>query len=134
MTATIQLPGRPRPLRVPAPRWAARHPPPVSRQAYAAAHVAVLGDGSIDWPSTMGFREHLWAHGFAVAEAMDTAQRGTGLSFEQAAELIRRSAALARQRGAVVACGAGTDQLPGRRPDGLHSLPAIVAAYQEQVA
>jgi hypothetical protein len=40
----------------------------------------------------MLFRDHLWAHGFGVAEAMDTAQRGMGLSWEQAKELISRSA------------------------------------------
>jgi hypothetical protein len=129
MTATIALPGRARPVPVPAAPWAASHPAPRSRRVYAAAHVAALPDGSIDWPSTMGFREHLWAHGFAVAEAMDTAQRGTGLPWEQAAELIRRSAALAGRRGAAVAAGAGTDQLP---PGRAHSLTAIAGAYEEQ--
>ena len=57
----------------------------------------------------MRFRDHLWAHGFGVAEAMDTAQRGMGLSWGQARELIARSA-VAPARGAL-ACGAGTDQL-----------------------
>src|SRR5262249_13773698 len=75
-------------------------------------------------------REHLWAHGFAVAEAMDTAQRGMGLSWPQARELIARSAARAAELGASVACGAGTDQLP----PGEHSLADIIAAYEEQVA
>ena len=72
----------------------------------------------------MRFREHLWAHGFGVAEAMDTAQRGMGLSWEQARELIARSAAraAARRLGAL-ACGAGTDQLAGAAD---HSLPAII--------
>jgi len=60
---------------------------------------------------------------------MDTAQRGMGLSFEQATELIRRSAARAGELGAVIASGAGTDQLPG----GPHSLAAIIGAYTEQV-
>src|SRR5712691_4872764 len=129
MTATIVLPGRARPLAGRPGPWAASHPPPTSRRVYAAAHVAAFPDGTIDWPSTMGFREHLWAHGFAVAEAMDTAQRGMGLDWGQAAELIRRSAALAAQRGAVLACGAGTDQLPGA---GAHDLAAIVSAYAEQ--
>ena len=60
---------------------------------------------------------------------MDTAQRGMGLSWAQARELITRSAARAAERGAVIACGAGTDQLaPGRHP-----LAAIVAAYQAQL-
>ena len=51
----------------------------MSRKVFAAAHVAaVAGPGGapvIDWESTLRFREHLWAHGFGVAEAMDTAQR-----------------------------------------------------------
>src|SRR5881397_2550205 len=51
----------------------------------------------------------------AVAEAMDTSQRGMGFDWPTARELIRRSVAEARTvRGAVLASGAGTDQLaPG---------------------
>ena len=68
------------------------YPPLTSRKVFAAAHVAaVAGPGgapAIDWESTLRFREHLWAHGFGVAEAMDTAQRGMGLSWQQASELI----------------------------------------------
>ncbi len=60
-----------------------------SRKAYAAAHVvadplAENGWGvraAIDWDTTLRFREHLWSHGFGVAEAMDTAQRGMGLDW-----------------------------------------------------
>jgi hypothetical protein len=87
----------------------------------------------------MGFREHLWAHGFGIAEAMDTAQRGMGLSWTVAAELITRSAErLAKHRAAgtltimtsALACGAGTDQLPDGEN---HSLAAIARAYQEQM-
>jgi Protein of unknown function (DUF993) len=48
------------------------------RTAYAAAHVAAdpfaCVNTAIDWDATLAFRRHLWAHGFAVAEAMDTAQ------------------------------------------------------------
>jgi hypothetical protein len=96
---------------------------------YAAAHVAALDDAVIDWDSTMRFREHLWAHGFGVAEAMDTAQRGMGLSWAQARELITRSAAVLG-RGAL-ACGAGTDQLA----DGSsYPIPRIVEAYLSQMA
>ncbi len=70
-----------------------------------------------------------WRHGFGVAEAMDTAQRGTGLSFGQAGELIAQSAARAAELGAVIASGAGTDQLAA----GVQPLTAIIAAYAEQV-
>jgi uncharacterized protein DUF993 len=129
MAAAIALPGRAAPVTVPDPGWADAYPPPLSRSVYAAAHVAANADGSIDWDSTMAFREYLWAHGFGLAEAMDTAQRGTGLSFGQARELIARSAARAGQLGTVIASGAGTDQLP----PGRHSLPAIVTAYGEQL-
>jgi hypothetical protein len=130
VTARIALPGRAGPLTVTAPPWAGHYPPPVTRRVYAAAHVAADAAGAIDWAATLAFRDHLWAHGFAVAEAMDTAQRGMGLSWPQARELIQRSAARAVQRGGGIACGAGTDQLPGDK----HPLPVIVAAYEEQVS
>ena len=129
MTAQIRLPGRPEPLLVADPGWARGYPPPVSRSAYAAAHVAARPDGEIDWEATMGFRDFLWDYGFGVAEAMDTAQRGMGLTWAQGQELIARSAARAAERGTVIACGVGTDQLP----PGPHSLSAIVAAYEGQL-
>jgi len=151
--AQIRLPGRDRPLVISEPGWAGRYPPPRCRRVFAATHVAATPDGDIDWESTMRVREHLWAHGFGVAEAMDTAQRGMGLSWAQARELIARSAARAAQwraewgaqrgaqrgaqwgaehgAGADLACGAGTDQLA----DGAgHGLRAIADAYAEQVA
>jgi hypothetical protein len=96
---------------------------------YAAAHVAARPGGEIDWESTMGFRDFLWDYGFGVAEAMDTAQRGMGLSWAQGQELIARSAARAAGRGGLLACGVGTDQLP----PGRHPLPAIIAAYEAQL-
>jgi Protein of unknown function (DUF993) len=92
--------------------------------------VAAHPDRTIDWPSTLAFRDHLWDHGFGVADAMDTAQRGMGLSWPQTQELIARTGARARERGGVLACGAGTDQLTG---GGVHALPDIVAAYREQL-
>jgi Protein of unknown function (DUF993) len=133
VTAQVWLPGS-GPLVIPEPGWAARYPPPTSRRVYAAAHVAAAPGRDrevIDWESTMRFRDHLWAHGFGVAEAMDTAQRGMGLSWDQASELIARSAALAAEREAPLACGVGTDQLP----DGENrSIARITAAYAEQLA
>jgi len=135
MTARITLPGRPEQLAVTPPPWAPGYPPPASRRVYAAAHVAATDGATIDWESTMGFRDYLWAHGFAVAEAMDTAQRGMGLSWAQARELIAASAARAAARRAAggyagIACGAGTDQLAAGES---HSLAAIVDAYAEQL-
>ncbi len=123
-----------------APRYAVTpQAPPRTRVAYAAAHVVAdplaaldpAAGGAIDWEATLAYRRHLWSLGFAVAEAMDTAQRGMGLSYADAQELIRRSAAEARAVGGLVACGAGTDQL---EPGAAHGLAAIERAYLEQCA
>lgn len=114
-------------------------PPAFSRIAYAAAHVVSdpLKDTrpwdapAIDWDATMAFRHHLWSLGFRIAEAMDTAQRGMGLDWAGAQELIRRSLAEARTvPGADLACGAGTDQLA---PLDARSLEDVIAAYEAQV-
>jgi Protein of unknown function (DUF993) len=112
--------------------------PSRSRVAYAAAHVvadplAANGPGApatLDWDATLAFRRHLWRHGLGVAEAMDTAQRGMGLDWAATRELIERTGAEARAGGGLLACGAGTDQLP----PGAADLEAIVAAYEEQCA
>jgi hypothetical protein len=128
--AEIRLPGRDEPLIIADPGWARGYPPPVSRSVYAAAHVAAQPGGEIDWEPTLAFRDFLWDYGFGVAEAMDTAQRGLGLSWTQARELIARSASRAAERGGAISCGVGTDQLA----PGAHPLPDIVAAYQEQLA
>jgi hypothetical protein len=136
MAARITLPGRAQPLDITPPGWAPGYPPPVSRRVYAAAHVASADGGDlIDWEATLGFREHLWAHGFAVAEAMDTAQRGMGLSWSLARELISSSAERAAARRAAgryadLACGAGTDHLAA---DGRHSSAVIIDAYTAQL-
>lgn len=116
-------------------RWVPDARPLRARRAFAAAHVVVdplaesPAGAALDWDATLAFRHHLWGCGLAVAEAMDTAQRGAGLSWPVARELIRRSAAEARAVGGRLAAGAGTDQLaPG---PGL-SLEAVEAAYAEQ--
>jgi hypothetical protein len=132
VTAAIQLPGRARPLVIPAPGWAASYPPPVSRRVFAAAHVAAADAETIDWEATLRFRDHLWAHGFGVAEAMDTAQRGMGLPWDLAKELIARSAARAASAsGGALAGGAGTDQLADGES---YPIPRIIDAYAEQMA
>jgi len=109
-----------------------------SRIGYAAVHVVCdpLADNSptldvaIDWEATLAYRRYLWSLGLAVAEAMDTAQRGMGLGWESAKELIRRSVAEARTvPGARLASGAGTDQL---EPGPGVTLAAVEAAYEEQ--
>ncbi|MEU1201037.1 dihydrodipicolinate synthase family protein [Streptomyces sp. NPDC005813] len=111
--------------------------PLASRTVYSAAHVVadpyadVSPDApaAIDWDATLAFRRHLWSHGLGVAEAMDTAQRGMGLDWAGAAELVRRSSAEARAVGGRIACGVGTDQLTGPA-----SLSEIRTAYEEQLA
>jgi uncharacterized protein DUF993 len=136
MSASIALPGRAAPVEITPPGWAAGYPPPVSRRVYAAAHVASVDGGDlVDWESTLRFREHLWAHGFAVAEAMDTAQRGMGLSWGLARELIastaeRAAAHRSAGRFAGLACGAGTDHLAAGRS---HSITQIIDAYGVQL-
>jgi hypothetical protein len=136
MNASISLPGRAAPVEVTAPAWAAGYPPPASRRVYAAAHVASIDGGDlVDWEATLRFRDHLWAHGFAVAEAMDTAQRGMGLSWGLARELIASTAerAAAHRRAgrfSGLACGAGTDHLAA---DGSHSITQIIGAYEVQL-
>ncbi|WP_405768443.1 dihydrodipicolinate synthase family protein [Streptomyces sp. NBC_01538] len=139
---TIQLPDASGTLRVYEPRATplALTPgtPFTSRTVYSAAHVVAdpYADGSpdspaaVDWDATLAFRRHLWSHGLGVAEAMDTAQRGMGLDWAGAAELIRRSAAEAKSVGGLIACGVGTDQLTGPGA----SLADIRKAYEEQLA
>ncbi|MEV5640687.1 dihydrodipicolinate synthase family protein [Streptomyces flaveolus] len=107
-----------------------------SRTVFSAAHVVADpyadttpdGPAAVDWDATLAFRRHLWSHGLGVAEAMDTAQRGMGLDWAGAAELIRRSAAEAKACGGRVACGVGTDQLTAG------TLAEVRAAYEEQLA
>ncbi|WP_420076410.1 dihydrodipicolinate synthase family protein [Streptomyces sp. JL3001] len=110
--------------------------PLTSRTVFSAAHVVAdpYADTSpdapaaVDWDATLAFRRHLWSHGLGVAEAMDTAQRGMGLDWAGAAELIRRSAAEAKAVGGRIACGVGTDQMAAG------SLGEVRAAYEEQLA
>jgi hypothetical protein len=112
--------------------------PVQSRVAYAAAHVVADpsrrsydGELAIDMGSTLAFRRHLWSLGFRVAEAMDTSQRGMGLTWFAAKELIRESCTEAKSVNGGIACGANTDQLPG---DSVTELDQIRAAYEEQCA
>jgi hypothetical protein len=118
-------------------RYAQGGEPPRSRLPYAAVHVVAdpLADTSpsspavIDWEPTLAFRRHIWSYGLGVAEAMDTAQRGMGLDWTAAKELISRSLAEAKSVGGKIVCGAQTDQLA---PGSARSLRDIEAAYEEQ--
>jgi len=112
---------------------------PFNRTVYAAAHIVIdplatadPWDASpvVDWQATLAFREHLYKLGFKVAEAMDTAQRGMGVDWPVARELIQRSLRHARTVDGDLACGVGTDQLAAG-PE--VTLAQIEAAYREQL-
>ena len=142
MAQTLNLPQQggvltPYTLR-PAPHYHAPAEPLRSRIFYSAAHVVAdpLADvtpqspAAIDWDATLAYRRYLWSLGLGIAEAMDTAQRGMGLDWGNAQELIRRTLAEARTSGGRVACGAGTDHL-APRPD--LTLEQVEQADAEQV-
>ena len=110
---------------------------PFTRKALAAAHVVADPfsakdpwlEAAIDWDATLAYRRHLWAWGFGVAEAMDTAQRGMGLDWRNSLDLIARTIGEARSiPGAEVWSGAGTDHAARSNLDG------VIAAYEEQCA
>ena len=112
-----------------------------NRIVFAAAHVVASplfevdpwrSGGVLDWDETLKYRHHLWDQGLHVAEAMDTAQRGMGLDWETAKELIERTVKEAKHHPLKprVVCGAGTDQF------GIEELKTedqIINAYSEQM-
>jgi hypothetical protein len=118
-------------------------PPPGpirSRIGFAAVHVVAdpLADinptleVALDWEATLAYRRYIWSLGLAVAEAMDTSQRGMGFHWETAKELIKRTVQEARSvSGAVLASGAGTDHL---EPSPRVTMADVEAAYEEQCA
>jgi hypothetical protein len=142
--ATIALPTKDRtlalyttgePLRFPSKAETAGF----NRIAYAAAHVVADPladidpwlDTAVDWDKTIAFRHYLWDLGLGVAEAMDTAQRGGGLDWLGAKELIRHALDAAKTRpGAKICCGVGTDHLEAAANV---SIDDIIRAYEEQI-
>lgn len=114
---------------------------PLTRTAFAAAHVVSdplaerapwQGSPAVDWENTLKFRHWLWDQGLGLAEAMDTAQRGMGVDWKTAKELIQRTMkdAKAHPMKPRVACGAGTDQKPLSE---LKTEDDILSAYREQM-
>jgi Protein of unknown function (DUF993) len=110
-----------------------------NRIAYAAAHVVAdpladvdpWDDAAIDWEKTIAFRHYLWDLGLGVAEAMDTAQRGGGLDWSSAKDLIGHALDAAKSRpGVKICCGVGTDHLD---PAADTSIDQIIRAYEEQI-
>ncbi|GKY90010.1 dihydrodipicolinate synthase family protein [Sinisalibacter aestuarii] len=114
----------------------ARLPANPARIVYSAAHVVAdpftandpTGPATVDWEATMAFRHHLAGLGLGIAEAMDTAQRGMGLDWPGALELIRRTRA--DLPDALVANGCGTDHLD---PAAARSVDDVKRAYMEQL-
>jgi len=126
-----------RSVRLREPRQWKDHPEPYSsRTAFAAAHVVAnpLGNNvpgapaDVDWEGTLTFRQSLFRYGLGVAEAMDTAQRNMGLDWPAVQQLIGRSAEQAKEFGAPIASGVGTDH-----KHELHSVNEVIAAYTEQM-
>jgi hypothetical protein len=109
-----------------------------NRVAFAAAHVVAdpFGDNdpsgapAIDWDKTLAYRRYLLDLGFGIAEAMDTSQRGMGLDWPNARELIARSLKDAGKRAHLIYSGCGTDHLD---PADARSLDDVVKAYLEQL-
>jgi hypothetical protein len=107
-----------------------------TRVALSAAHVVAdpfadadpSGPPVLDWDRTLAYRRYLTGLGLGIAEAMDTAQRGMGLDWPMALQLIRRT--LADQPDALVFSGCGTDQLD---PAEARSLDDVVRAYLDQL-
>jgi len=122
---TYQLVGEPIAVRKPKA--------PFNRVAFAAAHVVadpLSSAGALDWDKTLGFRHYLLDQGFGIAEAMDTSQRGMGLDWPLAHELIARSLTSARREASRIYSGCGTDHL---LPADSHSTDDVVKAYLEQL-
>jgi len=113
-----------------------RLPANAVRTVYSAAHVVAdpftgkdpSGQATVDWDRTMQFRRYLAGLGLGIAEAMDTAQRGMGLDWPGALDLIRRTRA--EVPDALVANGCGTDHL---NPADARSTDDVIRAYLEQV-
>jgi hypothetical protein len=104
---------------------------PFNRVAFAAAHIVAnpMKLNSIDWESTIAYRRHLLNLGFGIAEAMDTSQRGMGLNWPDALELVRRSLEDAGSKNAKrIYSGCGTDHISEA-----NSLNDVIAAYLLQL-
>ena len=113
-----------------------RLPSGSARTVFAAAHVVAdpfsdrepSGPAVIEWEATLAFRRHLAGLGLGIAEAMDTAQRGMGLDWDGAFELIGRTRN--ELPDALVFNGAGTDHLEA---GAARTLDDVVRAYMLQI-
>ncbi len=105
---------------------------PFNRIAFAAAHVVAdpFSNGGIDWKATLAYRRYLLKQGFGIAEAMDTSQRGMGLDWPTALDLIKRSLTDAGEKASLIFSGCGTDHL---NPADVRNLEDVMRAYDVQL-
>ncbi len=110
-----------------------------NRIAYSAAHVVadpffegdICSQSAIDWDKTLKYRRYLAQCGLGIAEAMDTAQRGMGLNWLEALELMKQTKkALSDQPNAFMAAGCGTDHITA---SDIRRLDDVYKAYSEQM-
>jgi hypothetical protein len=110
-----------------------------NRIAFSAAHVVanpfsnqeLNQDPQIDWDKTIAYRRYLINAGFGIAEAMDTAQRGMGLNWSIAKELIERTTKETSDLpGALIYSGCGTEQLNTKE---VKTIGQVITAYKEQL-
>jgi hypothetical protein len=111
-----------------------------NRVALSAAHVVAdpltelepSAGPAIDWDATLAYRRYLLQQGLGIAEAMDTAQRGMGLDWNGALELIRRTLHGTRDiPDALIYSGCGTDQLEAADA---RSVDDVLRAYDVQLS
>ena len=87
---------------------------------------------AVDWDATIAYRKYIWSQGLGVAEAMDTSQRGMGLGWKDALQLISLSVEASRDvPGAVVFSGAGTDHVA---PAPSVTVDDVIRGYEEQIS
>ncbi|MEJ8854834.1 dihydrodipicolinate synthase family protein [Variovorax robiniae] len=119
--------------------WTAQAPAcAFNRVVFSAAHVvadpfadvAPSSGGKIDWEATLQYRRYLAELGLGIAEAMDTAQRGMGLSWADSLTLIRETQKALSGTNVPIYSGCGTDHLD---PATVRTLDDVTAAYLEQV-
>ncbi|MGH7103553.1 MAG: dihydrodipicolinate synthase family protein [Acetobacteraceae bacterium] len=129
--STYHLTGKPLPI--------VRPTHPFNRVAFSATHVVAdpfmavepSDRPALDWLRTIAYRRYLIGLGLGIAEAMDTAQRGMGLDWPGALELVERTLAETRDLpGALIFSGCGTEHLD---PAEVHSIADVIAAYLTQV-
>jgi hypothetical protein len=119
--------------------WEAVQPArPFNRVVFSAAHVVAdpfanadpSAGGAIDWDATLAYRRYLADLGLGIAEAMDTAQRGMGLSWDASLTLIRRTKQALEGTDVPIFNGCGTDHLD---PPTVRTVDDVIDAYLAQV-